>query len=96
MPPLVPYIPETITIHLGAPDAPAENVTVPFSDYVKNVVSSEIYPTWEEEAIRANTLAVISFALNRVFTEYYESRGYPFDITSSTGSSVFLTDPLSI
>lgn len=84
MPPLVPYIPESITVHLGAPDAPAENITVPFADYVKNVVSSEIYPTWEEEAIRANTLAVISFALNRVFTEYYESRGYPFDITSST------------
>lgn len=84
MPPLVPYIPESITVHLGAPDAPAENVTVPFADYVKNVVSSEIYPTWEEEAIRANTLAVISFVLNRVFTEYYESRGYPFDITSST------------
>ena len=84
MPPLVPYIPETITVHLGAPDAPAENVTVPFADYVKNVVSSEIYPTWEDEAIRANTLAIISFALNRVFTEYYESRGYPFDITSST------------
>ena len=84
MPPLVPYIPESITVHLGAPDAPAENVTVPFADYVKNVVSSEIYPTWEEEAIRANTLAVISFALNRVFTEYYKSRGYPFDITSST------------
>ena len=58
MPPLVPYIPETITVHLGAPDAPAENVTVPFADYVKNVVSSEIYPTWEEEAIRANTLKI--------------------------------------
>ena len=85
MPPLVPYIPETITVHLGTPDEPAENITVPFSDYVKNVVSSEIYPTWEDAAIRANTLAVMSFALNRVFTEYYESRGYPFDITSSTG-----------
>ena len=84
MPPLLPYIPQTITVHLGAPNAEAENVTVPFSDYVKNVVSSEIYPTWEPAALRANALAIISFALNRVYTEYYRSRGYPFDITSST------------
>ena len=84
MAPIVPYIPETITVHLGAPDAGAENVTVSFSDYVKNVLSSEVYPTWEPAALRANALAVISFALNRVYTEYYRSRGYPFDITSST------------
>ena len=84
MAPIVPYIPETITVHLGAPDASAENVTVSFSDYVKNVLSSEVYPTWEPAALRANALAVISFALNRVYTEYYRSRGYPFDITSST------------
>ena len=84
MPPIVPYIPKTITVHLGAPDAGAENVTVSFSDYVKNVLSSEVYPTWEPAALRANALAVISFALNRVYTEYYRSRGYPFDITSST------------
>ena len=84
MAPIVPYIPETITIHLGAPDAGAENVTVSFSDYVKNVLSSEVYPTWEPAALRANALAVISFALNRVYTEYYRSRGYPFDITAST------------
>ena len=84
MAPIVPYIPETITVHLGAPDAGAENVTVSFADYVKNVVSSEIYPTWEPSALRANMLAVISYALNRVYTEYYRSRGYPFDITSST------------
>lgn len=81
---IIPYIPQTITVHLGAPNADAENVTVSFSDYVKNVVSSEIYPTWEPAALRANTLAIISFALNRVYTEYYRSRGYPFDITSST------------
>ena len=79
-----PYIPRTITVHLGAPDETAENVTVSFPDYVKNVVSSEIFPTWEPAAIRANTLAVISFALNRVYTEYYRSRGYPFEITAST------------
>ncbi len=84
MPALIPYIPETITVHLGAPDSNAENVTVPFLDYVANVASSEIYPTWNESAIRANMYAQISYALNRVFTEYYRSRGYPFDITNST------------
>lgn len=82
--PVFPYIPETITVHLGAPDAPAQNVTVPFIDYIKNVASSEIYPTWPESALRANIWAQISFALNRVFTEYYRSRGYDFNITNST------------
>ncbi len=84
MPTVFPYIPETITVHLGAPNEPAENVTVSFPNYVKNVVSSEIFPTWEPAALRANTLAIISFALNRVYTEYYRSRGYPFEITAST------------
>ena len=84
MAPIIPYIPETITVHLGPPDSGAENVTVSFADYVKNVVSSEIFPTWEPSALRANALAIISFALNRVYTEYYRSRGYAFDITSST------------
>ncbi len=84
MPDTFPIIPEFITVHLGAPDESAANVTVPFSDYIKNVASSEIYPTWPEEAIRANILAQISFALNRVFTEYYPSRGYDFDITNTT------------
>ncbi|MBQ2061386.1 MAG: peptidoglycan-binding protein [Oscillospiraceae bacterium] len=79
-----PIIPQTITVHLGAPDQLAENVTVPFADYIKNVASSEIYPTWPESAIRANVLAQISFALNRVFTEHYPSRGYDFDITNTT------------
>lgn len=83
-PVITPVIPEMITVHLGAPDAPAANVTIPFADYIKNVASSEIYPTWPEEAIRANILAQISFALNRVYTEYYRSRGYDFDITNST------------
>ena len=81
---VTPYIPQTITVHLGPPNSDAENVTVSFPDYVKNVASSEIYPTWEPSAIRANVLAIISFALNRVYTEYYPSRGYPFQITSST------------
>ena len=82
--PITPYVPQSITVHLGPPGANAENVTVSFPDYVKNVASSEIYPTWEPAAIRANVLAIISFALNRVYTEYYPSRGYPFNITSST------------
>ena len=84
MPNIIPYVPRTITVHLGFPAQWAENVTVDFPEYVKNVASSEIYPTWEPAAIRANVLAIISFALNRVYTEYYPSRGYPFNITSST------------
>lgn len=80
----LPYIPETITVHLGLPDQPAENVTVNFSDYIKNVASSEIYPTWPESAIRANIYAQISYALNRVYTEWYRSKGYDFDITNTT------------
>ena len=80
----LPYIPETITVHLGAPSASAENVTLPFYEYIANVASSEIYPTWPESAIRANIYAQISFALNRVYTEYYRIRGYDFDITNST------------
>ena len=84
MPPVIPYVPQQITVHLGTPSSDAENVTVSFSDYVKNVASSEIYPTWEESALRANILAIVSFALNRVYTEFYRSRGYPFDITNST------------
>ncbi|MBR4098699.1 MAG: peptidoglycan-binding protein [Clostridium sp.] len=81
---IVPYVPSTITVHMGAPDEWAENVTVSFPEYVKNVASSEIYPTWEPAAIRANILAIISFALNRVYTEFYPSRGYDFQITSTT------------
>ncbi len=80
-----PSIPEYITVHLGAPnDATARNVRVPFIDYIKNVASSEIYPTWPDSALRANMLAQISFALNRVYTEWYPSRGYNFDITNNT------------
>ncbi len=79
-----PEIPESITVHLGAPSAPAQNVTLPFADYIKNVASSEIYPTWHENAIRANIYAQLSYTLNRVYTEYYRSRGYDFDITNST------------
>lgn len=77
-------IPEYVAVHLGRPDSNAENVYVSFPDYVKNVASSEIYPTWSEEALRANIIAIISLTLNRIFTEWYPSRGYNFDITNST------------
>ena len=85
MPNVTPVIPEYITVHLGPPDSDAPNVTVPFADYIKNVASSEIYPTWPENAIRANIYAQVSFALNRIYTEYYRSRGYNFDITNYIG-----------
>ncbi len=85
----LPVIPETVTVHLGRPEAAARNVTVPFIDYIKNVASSEIYPTWPENALRANIYAQISFVLNRIYTEYYPSRGYDFDITNSTAFDQF-------
>ncbi len=84
MPTVIPFVPQNITVHLGAPDEYAANVTVPFANYVKNVASSEIYPTWDESALRANIYAIVSYALNRVYTEFYRSRGYDFDITNST------------
>ena len=77
-------IPNPITVHLGRPDAPARNVQVSFPDYVKNVASSEIYPTWPDAALTANIYAIITFTLNRVYTEWYRSQGYPFDITNNT------------
>ena len=92
MPTVIPFVPQNITVHLGPPSSPAANVTVPFIDYVKNVASSEIYPTWEESALRANILAIVSFALNRVYTEFYRSRGYDFDITSSTAYDQFFVN----
>lgn len=78
-------IPEIVVVHDGAPsDSSAKDYYVTWKDYIKNVVSSEIYATWPEETIRANTLAIQSFALNRVYTEWYRSKGYDFTITSST------------
>ncbi|MBO5938478.1 MAG: peptidoglycan-binding protein [Clostridia bacterium] len=88
----LPYIPETVTVHLGAPTENAPNVTLPFVDYIANVASSEIYPTWPESAIRANIYAQISFALNRIYTEYYRVRGYDFDITNSTAIDQYFVD----
>lgn len=79
-----PFIPETITVHLGTPDSDAPNVTLDFASYVKNVASSEIFPTWPESSLRANIYVITTFALNRIYTEWYRSRGYDFDITSTT------------
>lgn len=77
-------IPNPITVHLGSPSSSAANVQVSFPDYVKNVASSEIYPTWPDASLRANIYAIITFALNRIYTEWYRSKGYAFDITNNT------------
>lgn len=83
MPVKTPTIPTEIVVHLGAPDEATKNITVPFPEYIKNVASNEIYPTWPTDAIKANILAQISFALNRVYNEWYKAEGYNFDITNS-------------
>ena len=80
----VVQVPTSITVHLGAPNEAADNIRVPYIDYIKNVVCSEIYPTWPENALLANIYTIQSFTLNRVFTEYYRTRGYVFDITTNT------------
>ncbi len=78
-------VPEYIIVHDGIPsNSSAPNYKVPFTDYIKNVASSEIYSTWPRETIKANVLAIISFTLNRIYTEWYKSRGYDFTITSTT------------
>lgn len=78
-------VPEYVVVHDGVPDdSGAENYYVRFKDYIKNVASSEIYATWPEESIKANVLAIMSFTMNRVYTEWYRNRGYNFTITSST------------
>jgi peptidoglycan hydrolase-like protein with peptidoglycan-binding domain len=77
-------VPKNITVHLGKPSASAQNVTVSFRDYIANVASSEVYPTWPEQALRANIHCQISLALNRIYTEWYPSKGYSFNITNST------------
>ncbi len=78
------YVPEIISVHLGTPQSNADNVYVNFVDYIKNVSSSEIFPTWPDSALRANIYAHISIALNRIYTEWYPSQGYNFQITNST------------
>ena len=80
-----PVVPEFIVVHDGLPsDSSAENYWVPFKTYIKNVASSEIYATWPRATIEANVLAIMSFTLNRVYTEWYRNKGYDFTITSST------------
>lgn len=83
-------IPETVVVHTGPPtDASAKNYYVPYKDYIKNVASSEIYATWPESAIVANVLAIMSFTLNRVYTEWYRNKGFNFTITNSTAYDHF-------
>lgn len=80
-----PVVPEYVVVHLGKPaDVAARNVWIPFKDYVKNVASSEIYSTWPHQTIRANVLAILSFVLNRIYTEWYRGKGFDFTITNST------------
>ena len=78
-----PIIPNTIIVHLGTPTEAARDIVIPFTDYIANVASSELYPTWPTNALKANIYAIISFALNRVYNEWYRSKGYNFDITNS-------------
>lgn len=78
-----PVVPTEITVHLGAPNQAAQDITVSFVDYINNVASSELYPTWPVDSLKANILAIISFTMNRIYNEWYRSKGYNFDITSS-------------
>ena len=78
-----PIVPNTITVHLGNPQDSARNITIPFTEYISNVASSELYPTWPTNCLIANIYAIISFTMNRIYNEWYRSKGYNFDITSS-------------
>lgn len=78
-----PIVPNNITVHLGEPDENVRNITIPFTDYISNVAASELYPTWPKNALIANIYTIISFAMNRIYNEWYRSKGYNFDITSS-------------
>ena len=80
-----PVIPDQITVHLGKPNEASQNVTISFVDYINNVASSELYPTWPMDSLKANILAIVSFTLNRIYNEWYRSKGYNFDITSDPG-----------
>jgi len=78
-----PIVPNNITVHLGEPNSDARNITIPFTDYISNVAASELYPTWPANSLVANIYAIISFAMNRIYNEWYRSKGYNFDITAS-------------
>ncbi|MDR0314503.1 MAG: peptidoglycan-binding protein [Oscillospiraceae bacterium] len=86
------FVPDFITIHLGQYNASARNVRVPFALYIKNVASSEIYPTWPASSLEANIRAIMNIALNRIYTEWYRSRGYNFDITNSVYTDQAFTE----
>ncbi len=91
-----PVVPNNIIVHLGKPDEAARNVTIAFDEYIKNVASSELYPTWPREALKANIYAIISFALNRIYNEWYRSKGYNFDITSTPAFDQTFTENRSV
>ena len=91
-----PIVPNNITIHLGSPGDNAKNITVPFVEYIANVASSELYPTWPRNALIANIYAIISFAMNRIYNEWYRSKGYNFDITSSPAYDQKYTENRSV
>lgn len=78
-----PIVPNNITVHLGSPEDNATNITIPFTDYISNVASSELYPTWPKNALIANIYAIITFTMNRIYNEWYRSKGYNYDITSA-------------
>ena len=78
-----PVVPNNIVVHLGSPSSNSRNITVPFTSYISNVAASELYPTWPQNALIANIYAIISFTMNRIYNEWYHSKGYNFDITSS-------------
>ena len=78
-----PIVPNNIVVHLGEPNQAVQNITVPFTDYISNVAASELYPTWPTNSLIANIYTIISFAMNRIYNEWYRSKGYNFDITSS-------------
>ncbi len=82
--PGLPIVPQTITVHLGEPGDSGDNIQIPFKQYIKNAASCTLYPTWPTESLRAGILALISFSLNRIYTKWYPTKGYDFDITSST------------
>jgi peptidoglycan hydrolase-like protein with peptidoglycan-binding domain len=91
------FIPEYITVHLGTPtNSAARNITVKFIDYIKNVASSEIYPTWPTNSLIANIHCIVTFAINRVYTEWYRSRGFNFDITNSTAYDQYFVEGRNI
>lgn len=78
-----PVVPNNIVVHLGSPSSNSRNITIPFTSYISNVAASELYPTWPENTLIANIYAIISFTMNRIYNEWYRSKGYNFDITSS-------------